>query len=132
MQCAGVFLKGFEPSSTVKQGSSGELCEASQVLQITPHLCFYSCSINFSVRENDLAPGKNRDTGSGLHLVSCTSTADAQGHGCSVPHVRIVTLRQQRNDAGALFRGPDRKQKRRRRGHMLTCFKLRENFNQLF
>lgn len=61
--------------------------------------------------------------GSGHYLVSCTSTADAQGHGSSVTHVRIVTLWQQGNNAGTLFRGSDKKQKKWRQCYMLTYFK---------
>lgn len=77
------------------------------------HTCIFMVAIQTFLQGKTVWCKERTDpTGFGLYLVSCASTADAQGHSSSITHVRIVTLWQQWNNTGALFRGPDKKQRK--------------------
>lgn len=88
------------------------------------HTCLFTAVVQtFLWGKTAQCQERTDPTSFGLYLVSCTSTADAQGHSSSITHVRIVTLWQQWNNAGALFRGPDKKQRKWRQCYRWNILK---------
>lgn len=88
-------VMGFalKPLSAIRHSEAGELGEAelARQAQTTAHVSFHSCDMNLSAGQTAWRQ-ERAACRLGLYLVSCTGTADAQGHGSSITNVRVVTL----------------------------------------